>query len=403
MSSIRKVWPLYIVWILVAGGLFFSVVFVTEDEAAGDAEATEGIITSPLSTDDQDDLDAADAETAAMREEQAKYLALFLYIILIPGPIMLGFRRWRGASGLLVCSIFTLVLLGLFMGLLSQVMPGVMSQVGIIFGENTNLLAGGVAAGLLLGVVLSIPFQSRGICQSCGKAIRLWQDTTECATHSRETENVFHLRCTVRVNDSVFTSHDKEDLQWLVLLSRGAFPRSQDFGHDRPPLCQPCFRAHCVEALHHHVQHSDFLSPMKENQKGGIRCGYCDNVAPGSSSDSTQVNYSLNLGPDVVGGDVRLQLYKLGPMIICPQCGSRFHLVCWIAQGGCKHHGEADAHGNVCAMGGRRLEGMSYAVKGWPQLCGIHASRDGWKTRGTHHRDVPVPMISSDDSEGDYG
>lgn len=303
--------------------------------------------------------------------------------------------RWRGVLGLLPLLLLSggcVLALGLGYDLGYGGNPGLMAKLLWARSPAPWLAA---ACGSLVGTVMVILASSHGDCAACDGAIRPWQAALHCYRHGSSAR--FHARCLLAPDQTLFTSHDPAELARLVRLSAGDF-REGDLtlrlrAGTRPAVCRGCLKAQAMEALVAHCEHSDFLVPYANVIRHAELCSVCRCPAAEGPYDMNLVIYSTE-ATEGAGIEQEVERYQLGPLIACPHCDTRAHLMCWYAQGGCINRGNRSNNGRHCHMTARTPQRPNFFEKGWPGLCSLHAKLKGWDlVAGSDHVDVVLTPL----------
>lgn len=295
------------------------------------------------------------------------------------GPPLLGDRRWRGWASVVVPLVGTCVACSF--------------AVGALYAGGLSISADWAfpaTIGLSIGVPLTTLLSDRGCCMHCARKIRLWESQSPCSSHTAvSSPAVFHAACLPTIDEKIFTSHDRKDLESLILVSRGLLLQENHPGTESRRYCRSCLRVRAIEALHNHCWHSDFLVDLQLVRARTESCTHCNERGPRSPEDSEAIQLAL---PGQAESFQEIEIYKLGPLIHCPHCSSMAHLACWFSNGGCANHGGQAPDGKLCGMGGRPKTPLIFVERGWPRLCRSHAEQSGWKLPdGQPHFDVPPP------------
>lgn len=295
------------------------------------------------------------------------------------GPPLLGDRRWRGWASVVVPLVGTCVA--------CSVAVGVLYAMRLSISVDWALPA---AIGLSIGAPLTTLLADRGCCMHCTRKIRLWESQVTCSSHPvGSSPTVFHVACLPTTDERIFTSHDRKDLESLILVSRGISPQVNHPETESRRHCRNCLKVRAIEALHNHCWHSDFLVELQLVRARTESCTHCNERAPRSPEDTESIHLVL---PGQTDSFQEVEIYKLGPLIHCPHCPSMAHLACWFSNGGCANHGGQTPDGKLCGMGGRPKTPLIFVERGWPRLCRSHAEQAGWKLpEGQPHFDIPPP------------
>lgn len=249
-----------------------------------------------------------------------------------------------------------------------------------------------VAGGGFIGLFAVTISASRGDCVGCRDAIRPWQKALACGRHGGAAR--FHERCLYPSDQQDFCLHERERLALLIKLSRGDLSVLSDRtrrGDRRTLFCGLCLRTRALDALSLHCAHSDFLVPYQNVIRHAELCSVCRCPAAEGPNDRTLVPYGTD-ATYAAGIEQDIERYKLGPMVACPHCDTKAHLMCWHAQGGCINRGNRGTNGQHCHMPHGKPQMPNFFEEGWPTLCAEHAREKGWNLPSAQpHVDVESP------------